>query len=511
LWVTLVVRSLIEGLEGGDSIKDLQRRLSTLPAGLEPLYQRMVENIEPFYHEQAAQLFRIVHISVLPLSPLAVSFLEDDPRLSLLDEDSVITETEISRRHILVSKRLKARSAGLIEMGIVKRIDDNSDESNLGDSREDTPTTWRPAKVQFLHLTVKEFMETQKMRNWLATRPSTTGSNTDTQIVTCCLRQIKSTGVLDLYNYTQRGAYVEYYDNPQYELSKFIQACQGGTIFLILSHALQAERTTQKSQLIYLESLNKFLQGLKLYPVIQESDTTEEGQTPWHWTSSRFGDWSEPTGWRSDFVSYLVTIGMKRSAIKIIEKGYKPASKPGRPLLFYAISNVAPDYAIGNLERDTVDPSIIEELLNRGCNPNQSFNSLRAQDIQDIGFGTAWGSALFHLWRRFCFHRPRTEEARQYYDELSRQETAMNDLLLRWLKTVKLFLEHGADAKIIVLDQDRSKRHRWSFKLSALSIFNGVFSDFDNPLKSSTQQLLLSKGAIEVEEDLLRNSPLSWD
>lgn len=105
----------------------------------------------------------------------------------------------------------------------------------------------------------------------------------------------------------------------------------------------------------------------------------------------------------------------------------------------------------------------------------------------------AWESALFYLWRRFCFHRPGTEESEQYYDELSRQETAMNDLLLRWLKTVKLFLEHGADAKIIVLDQDRSKRHRWSFKLSALSIFNGVFSDFDDPLKSSTQQLLLSK------------------
>lgn len=223
--------------------------------------------------------------------------------------------------------------------------------------------------MQFPHLTVKEFMETPKLRNWLATRPSTTGSNTDTQIVTCCLQQIKSTGVLDPYNYTQKGAYVGYNDKTQYHYSKFIHACrQGGTIFLILSHALQAERATQESQLIHLDSLNKFLQGLTPGPVAQKGDITEEGQ--WHRTSSRFGDWSEPEGWHSDFPSYLVTIGMKRSAIKIIEKGYKPASDPERPLLFYAISNVALAYAIVNLERDTVDPSTVEELENRGCNPN---------------------------------------------------------------------------------------------------------------------------------------------
>jgi hypothetical protein len=120
LWVTLVVNSLIEGLEGGDDMKDLQRRLSELPAGLEPLYQRMFENIQPRYHEQAAQLFRIIDIAASPLTPLALLFIDEDPKAALSVKHEVFSNDEIKRRYILVAKRLKSRCAGLIEISVSK-------------------------------------------------------------------------------------------------------------------------------------------------------------------------------------------------------------------------------------------------------------------------------------------------------------------------------------------------------------------------------------------------------
>jgi 23S rRNA C2498 (ribose-2'-O)-methylase RlmM len=54
LWVTLVVRSLLEGLQNSDRISDLQRRLKQLPAGLEDLYLLIMKNIEPFYEQQSS-------------------------------------------------------------------------------------------------------------------------------------------------------------------------------------------------------------------------------------------------------------------------------------------------------------------------------------------------------------------------------------------------------------------------------------------------------------------------
>jgi hypothetical protein len=132
-------------------MKDLQRRLLELLAGLEPLYQRMFENIQPRYHEQASQLFRIVDIAASPLTPLALSFIDEDPKAALSVKHEVFSDNEIKRRHILVAKRLKSRCAGLIETSVPK--------GELGGPGfgEILSINWMYQRVQFLHLTVKEF------------------------------------------------------------------------------------------------------------------------------------------------------------------------------------------------------------------------------------------------------------------------------------------------------------------------------------------------------------------
>ncbi|OTA03702.1 hypothetical protein A9Z42_0041810 [Trichoderma parareesei] len=59
LWVFLVTRSLRDGLVNGDTIRDLQRRLESLPTELEPFFKHMLEVIDPLYHETMARTLRI--------------------------------------------------------------------------------------------------------------------------------------------------------------------------------------------------------------------------------------------------------------------------------------------------------------------------------------------------------------------------------------------------------------------------------------------------------------------
>ena len=49
LWVILVVKSLIFGLNSSDRISDLQRRLDELPQELEDLYKHILSRMKPFY------------------------------------------------------------------------------------------------------------------------------------------------------------------------------------------------------------------------------------------------------------------------------------------------------------------------------------------------------------------------------------------------------------------------------------------------------------------------------
>lgn len=54
LWVTLVVRSLLNGLRNGDGMFHLLRRLAILPSDLEKLYEHMLKSIDPLYMEEAS-------------------------------------------------------------------------------------------------------------------------------------------------------------------------------------------------------------------------------------------------------------------------------------------------------------------------------------------------------------------------------------------------------------------------------------------------------------------------
>ncbi len=64
LWVVLVTRSLLKGIENGDNTAELLARLRELPTDLAELYGQILSAIPPNYRSQAANLFRIMVQSI---------------------------------------------------------------------------------------------------------------------------------------------------------------------------------------------------------------------------------------------------------------------------------------------------------------------------------------------------------------------------------------------------------------------------------------------------------------
>ncbi|KAH7400016.1 hypothetical protein BKA64DRAFT_472409 [Cadophora sp. MPI-SDFR-AT-0126] len=168
LWVRLVVTSLLRGLHNRDRIKDLQLRLRLLPDELESLFSYMLKSVEPIYLREGSQILRTMlkyqEISAKVqneypqgegLSAIELSFAIDTDESSVIKSSvGLMEDAEVAERVADVDCRLKVRCAGLLEIPTYWQ-------------REDCPHTGRiystqigEARVQWLHRTVRDYLET---------------------------------------------------------------------------------------------------------------------------------------------------------------------------------------------------------------------------------------------------------------------------------------------------------------------------------------------------------------
>ena len=172
LWVSLVVRSLLAGLVNGDRVSDLKRRLALLPPDLENLYEKMLNSLDPFYLEHASQIFQHVREAKEPPSLLCLSFADEEPefvpqmKVQPLSEDEKFSRVDIMRR------RLNSRCKGLLEVGpAVSLVSEALDTRDLSLIQDPMSINDRLAEgvslvdftVQYLHRTVKDFLETPQV------------------------------------------------------------------------------------------------------------------------------------------------------------------------------------------------------------------------------------------------------------------------------------------------------------------------------------------------------------
>ncbi|KAL9116091.1 MAG: hypothetical protein Q9227_000460 [Pyrenula ochraceoflavens] len=154
LWVHLVVKSLLSGINLGDRVVDLQRRLDYLPPDLEDLYEKILRSLDPFYLKHAAQLVKIMEASENPLSLILFYFADEYDVESVTEMPLNQMSADLMTLHLdRTARRLNSRWKGLLEV-------DRAVTAN-------TPAQSAEQTVQYLHRTVQDFINSKKIRKYL--------------------------------------------------------------------------------------------------------------------------------------------------------------------------------------------------------------------------------------------------------------------------------------------------------------------------------------------------------
>ncbi|RDL35942.1 uncharacterized protein BP5553_06554 [Venustampulla echinocandica] len=373
LWVTLVVKSLLEGLQNSDRISDLQRRLRQLPADLEDLYLVMIGSLEPFYEQQASHIFQIVTAARQPLSVLAVSFAdEEDPNFAVLAKMPLDRNKMVFRFEDTV-RRLNSRCRGLLEV------------------RNGSSAFGLDSKVEFLHRTVKDFLETPSIWNRILSQ-SAPNFDVDISLMRSYLLQLK----------TLHG-------------TEWAEEIFGKYTGEFMEFAAGAEGRSDDMQLSLLDSFFETATTLwKLRP--QDENAKRLGQVKLQ------HDWVEMVPPQRNVVcclSLAASFGLRQYVENSLAR-YSPLHMPqlSRSIVYFA-AVPAPLYLSPRLP----NTKLVAFLLESGANPNQPY-----------GGSSVWKYILKYVCencKRLCMSEHR-------------------EILISLIEVMRLLVEAGADPEACI-------------------------------------------------------------
>jgi hypothetical protein len=208
LWVRLVIDEMIEGLCEGDTIHELSSLLSTIPSELEELYARALRRARRAsrrtltnHRYEAYVMFQVASHATAPFSLyvfLAASFFLTTGRAQSSDLERLSTDQMVRRlnsrsfglleaarvtkgakkEHVIIAESGFQEGAGRTENASSNFPDDDEDSTeDAGSDEEDSVIVIdheniassneaggldERSPVQFIHQTVKEFMQTGK-------------------------------------------------------------------------------------------------------------------------------------------------------------------------------------------------------------------------------------------------------------------------------------------------------------------------------------------------------------
>lgn len=140
LWVYLVVGSLLAGIQNGDSISDLHKRLAALPSDLEQLFEKLLRTVDEFYFESACHLMQLVRQAYQPLNLLTFYYTDEAVENALTDPIQPLDPDQVIHFHEEARRRLNSRSRGFLE----------------------APSSPN-CTIQYLHRTAKDFLHSPKV------------------------------------------------------------------------------------------------------------------------------------------------------------------------------------------------------------------------------------------------------------------------------------------------------------------------------------------------------------
>jgi hypothetical protein len=160
LWVSLVVRSLLDGFRNEDSMEDLYRRLDELPFDLQELYRLMWLKMNPLYRQQAAQIFQLCReYGMQQLRTLTLAFAENEDVNAALETPFLVTTlTETQRRCHAIARRLNSRCCGLLEIHFPRQHVSKFRQVLGQIFSSDEARPWASSEIRYCHDSVQEFL-----------------------------------------------------------------------------------------------------------------------------------------------------------------------------------------------------------------------------------------------------------------------------------------------------------------------------------------------------------------
>lgn len=159
LWVYLVTMSLRDGLTNDDDLGELRKRLEAMPSEIEQLFKQMLDSINAVYHEKMAQTF-LLALQAYEIPDLTWPFMfdalvhheneETDHSYAIHAPLRIPPKADLDSQRSRMRRRLNARSHGLLET-----------------SGKEIET------VVFLHRTVRDFLRTGEMVQYLKSKVNT--------------------------------------------------------------------------------------------------------------------------------------------------------------------------------------------------------------------------------------------------------------------------------------------------------------------------------------------------
>ncbi|KAG4262773.1 hypothetical protein FPRO03_10136 [Fusarium proliferatum] len=156
LWAVLVTRSLIRGINNGDSRSDIYRRLNSTPQDLMDLYRDIVMRSAAdrhLYQQSASMIFNLVLIlKDIPMPLFEATVAIDGPLL-----DQFVVQGKGIPAQDLVAKGL--RMANALEIGCAGLLYVRSSMKDRPPTSELKPLlAWLRTKITFIHRSAEEFL-----------------------------------------------------------------------------------------------------------------------------------------------------------------------------------------------------------------------------------------------------------------------------------------------------------------------------------------------------------------
>ncbi|KAI4609850.1 uncharacterized protein J4E87_010967 [Alternaria ethzedia] len=186
LWVVLALRSILDGLQNGETASTLQRKLDSLPSDLYEIYKRMFKSLDPATQKSTARMILIMlrseevpYCEPISLLQLALADSEDTTAEKAVTEE-VRTMPPDKRRSLCLwmKRRIDGHTKGLLEV---------TDQDNIVERGSSSNDAW----VGFYHKTAIDFFRSDETWDLLKTQAGS-DFNVDLTLLVSSLLEMKA-------------------------------------------------------------------------------------------------------------------------------------------------------------------------------------------------------------------------------------------------------------------------------------------------------------------------------